>query len=533
MPSNPDFRQWRNRSLAVTRKLLFPLALICLFSLGGAPSAATLPPYGANLFQGNFVRNRADAVLLPGDQVVLRLWGGNFTVDDTFRVGPDGHVDLPEIGSLPVSGLDHGQLEEALRSKLAAAGHSGVQVYAAALNARPVAIFVTGGVVRPGLYTGAPGDPVLSFLDRAGGIDSERGSYRDIRLIRKGESVSTFDLYPFVRQGALPSVRLQDGDTLFVSDKGPCVTATGAVRNAARFEFLKDRFTGAVLAELAEPTAQASHIALTGTRNNRPYSTYLPRKELGSLHLEDGDQIQFIADTTSSTILVEVQGAVMGASRFPVRRGARLQEIRNFIAVDPDRASLQDIYIKRLSVAARQKKAITESLRRLEETVLTASSASSEEAQIRSREAEMVAKFVERAKAAEPEGVVVLDRSGASDITLEHGDIIVIPPKSDVVLVSGEVMVPQAMLWGEEKKLEDYVQGAGGYGNRADPERILILHQNGAVSQNSGDIRPGDQILILPKVESKSMQAVKDISQVLMQVAVSTRALIGLPSLLY
>ena len=264
-----------------------------------------------------------------------------------------------------------------------------------------------------------------------------------------------------------------------------------------------------------------------------PLCTYLPRKELGSLHLEDGDQIQFIADTTSSTILVEVQGAVMGASRFPVRRGARLQEIRNFIAVDPDRASLQDIYIKRLSVAARQKKAITESLRRLEETVLTASSASSEEAQIRSREAEMVAKFVERAKAAEPEGVVVLDRSGASDITLEHGDIIVIPPKSDVVLVSGEVMVPQAMLWGEEKKLEDYVQGAGGYGNRADPERILILHQNGAVSQNSGDIRPGDQILILPKVESKSMQAVKDISQVLMQVAVSTRALIGLPSLLY
>ena len=59
---------------------------------------------------------------------------------------------------------------------------------------------------------------------------------------------------------------------------------------------------------------------------------------------------------------------------------------------------------------------------------------------------EMVAKFVERAKAAEPEGVVVLNRSGASDITLEHSDTIVIPSKSDVVLVSKEVMVPQAML---------------------------------------------------------------------------------------
>lgn len=38
-------------------------------------------------------------------------------------------------------------------------------------------------------------------------------------------------------------------------------------------------------------------------------------------------------------------------------------------------------------------------------------------------------------------------------------------------------------------------------------------------------------ILVLPKVESKNMQAVKDISQVLMQVAVSTGAVLGLPFL--
>ena len=37
--------------------------------------------------------------------------------------------------------------------------------------------------------------------------------------------------------------------------------------------------------------------------------------------------------------------------------------------------------------------------------------------------------------------------------------------------------------------------------------------------------------MILPKVESKSMQAVKDISQVIMQVVVSARMLLGMPSL--
>lgn len=55
------------------------------------------------------------------------------------------------------------------------------------------------------------------------------------------------------------------------------------------------------------------------------------------------------------------------------------------------------------------------------------------------------------------------------------------------------------------------------------------MRQNGPVSRNEEAIRAGDQILALPRVESKNIQAVKDISQVLMQVAVSTGAVLGLP----
>ena len=203
-----------------------------------------------------------------------------------------------------------------------------------------------------------------------------------------------------------------------------------------------------------------------------------------------------------------------------------------FIAVEPERANLDAMYIKRKTVAVRQKKAIADSLRRLEETALTASSASTDEAQIRAKEAEMVSKFVERAKAVEPEGVVVLEGGpDKADLSLEEGDIIVIPTKSDVVLVSGEVMVPQAMLWAKKKDSDDYIKSAGGLTNRADSDKILVMHQNGSVTQGGSHISAGDQLLVLPKVESKSMQAVKDISQVLMQVAISARVLLGLPSL--
>jgi len=48
------------------------------------------------------------------------------------------------------------------------------------------------------------------------------------------------------------------------------------------------------------------------------------------------------------------------------------------------------------------------------------------------------------------------------------------------------------------------------------------VHANGLVEfKGQGSVQPGDQILILPKVDSKTMQAVKDITQIIYQIAVA------------
>lgn len=529
-----------NRCKSMQNTKYFRISLVAALWLCWAQVAvagADNVPFGSNLFQGNFSTKTADAaqgnhgVLGAGDRIVLRLWGG-ISFDDTVTVDADGSITVPQVGTFSVVGLSADKVTEALRSKLAASSASAeaVQVYVAPLDARPVTVFVTGGVLKPGSYTGTPTDSVLSFLDKAGGIHPQRGSYRHIRLMRGGQEVGSYDLYPFLRKGTLPATRMQEGDTLVVGEKGPSVQATGAVRNPALFEFRKQEATGTALLELADPESRASHVTIKGTRQNAPYTTYIPLKDFRSLKLVDGDSVQFMADASGNTMMIEVQGAVRGASRFPVRRGAKLSDVQNYIAVEPGRAQIDAIYIKRKSVAARQKKALADSLRRLEEASFTATSGSTEEAQIRSKEAEMLAKFVERAKSVEPEGVVVLDKGGSSsDLALEDGDIIVIPEKSDVVVVSGEVMVPQATVWNKDKDISDYVKSAGGYSTRADKNSALIMRQNGSVARNTDDIYPGDQILVLPKVESKSMQAVKDIAQVLFQVAVSSRMVLGLP----
>ena len=514
----------------MSKQFFLACLLILLFASPGMLCA--VEPYGAGLFQGNFAGSGAGSVVRPGDRVLVRLWGGEMAVDDTFTVDSQGRIVLPELGAVPVGGLAREKLAEALRSKLNVGGRGDTRMYVSFPDAGDVSVLVTGRVAKPGRYGGQASDPLLSFLDKAGGIDPESGSYRDIRLMRQGTVIAVADLYPFARRGELAPVRLQDGDTLVVPDRGPVITATGTVRTPARFEFRKGEATGGALMDLAEPEPRTSHVAITGTRDGAPYNTYLPVGDLRGMFLEDGDQLQFMADATGGTIMVEVQGAVRGSSRFPVRRGASLGDVRHFIAVDPEQADLRSMHIKRRSVARSQKKAIADSLRRLEESAMTASSESSEESQIRAREAEMIAKFVERAGAVEPEGVVVLDNGPDSGrLVLEDGDVIVIPARTDVVLVSGEVMAPKAMLWSKDKTLDDYVRGAGGYSSRADTDHVLVTRPNGAVSRGTGDIGRGDHILVLPRVQSKNMQAVKDISQVLMQVAVSTGTVLGLPFL--
>lgn len=52
-------------------------------------------------------------------------------------------------------------------------------------------------------------------------------------------------------------------------------------------------------------------------------------------------------------------------------------------------------------------------------------------------------------------------------------------------------------------------------------ERIAVVHVNGMVSFNSDQkIKPGDQVLVLPYIDSKNMQLAKDITQIVYQISV-------------
>lgn len=112
---------------------------------------------------------------------------------------------------------------------------------------------------------------------------------------------------------------------------------------------------------------------------------------------------------------------------------------------------------------------------------------------------------------------------------LEQGDVIVIPNKTDLIQISGEVLIPQAVVFNPNANIDDYVAWAGGFADRADDERIAVVKANGLVIFNGNtSIEKGDEILVLPKVDVKTMQSVKDITQIIYQVAVAAKVALDL-----
>ena len=491
------------------------------------------PPYGANLFDGKANMGGSTGVnptylIVIGDRIQIKIWGA-LQADQTVVVDPKGNIFIPEVGPVQVAGVPSSELQVVVTNAVKQVYFDNVEVYASLLSVNNITIFVTGAVRHPGQYSGLSNDSPLSFLQKAGGVDATRGSYRKINIVRDNSIVETVDLYAFLEGGYLPAHRFQDGDTIVVNPQGETVSVQGVTRSPFQFEFLNNP-NGQEISQYARPRSNVTHVAVKGSRPTGPFSTYIPYNEFLTYQFSDGDEIRFEADAQIQSIDITIEGSHQGPSFYSFKRDATLQEALDYIPVDVREADVQSIYIKRKSVAQQQQRMLDDALKRLEQSVLTAPASSDGEASIRAKEAEMVRQFVQQAKTTKAEGIIVVSETGkAANIRLEDSDVIVIPRKTDVVAIGGEVVMPQTVVYMQEAVLGDYLLKAGGLTERADAKRIIIMKPNGSVHMNPKiPIKAGDQIMVMPKVDAKNMQFTKDITQIIYQIAVAAKVATGL-----
>lgn len=496
--------------------------------------ASQVQPFGANLFTGGFRGARASGLnstyrILPGDRVTIRAWGA-MELNSVLPVDAQGNIFVPSVGPVTVLGATGQELDGRVKAAISEVFTDNVSVYTNLQGVQPVAVFVTGYVNGPGRYAGSPGDSLLFYLDQAAGVAQATGSFRNIRVLRGSETIAEADLYDFLLSGNLPRPQFEDGDTIVVGPRGPVVTVTGDVAQAFHYELETAALSGAALLQLAELSPGVSHALVRGVRAEGPFSRYLPLDGFRDDQVQAGDEVFFSADRRHDSIVVQIEGSFKGPSRFAVPKGATLMELLNGIPVDPGMAEVGSISIRRESIALRQRQSLDDSLRRLETTYLGASSATAEEAQIRAVEAELIQDFVRRARQIEPSGRMVIANDGQlADIRLQDGDIITIPERSDALLIAGEVLIPQAMVYTPNRSAVEYIQRAGGFTERADRGRILVVRQNGEVVPARGlTLRPGDEILVLPEAPVKNLQLAATIAQIIYQLAIATSVAINI-----
>lgn len=499
--------------------------------------------FGAQLFTGAFAREGAtqfnpDYVVASGDRLQVRLWGA-FEFESLLVVDPKGNIFLPHVGPVTVRGVRNQDLQKTLEVAVRRVFRTNVFSYASLAAAQPVRVFVSGFVYRPGLYHGTSMDSLLHYLDQAGGIDPERGSFLQVQVKRGTEVRASVNLYDFLLRGVMPLVQLADGDVIFVAPRQATVKVSGLVDNAKRFEFGSKGLSVAELIRLAKPRAQATHVRVirnTGTIRNVEYYALAGAMNVA---LRSGDELEFTADKKPGTITVRVEGEHLSPQEYVLPYGARYGTLIKEIKFS-ERSDVASMQLFRASVRERQKLMLQTALKSLESSVLTARSGTSDEARLRKEEADLILQWVERAKKIEPSGqVLIAEATHRDQLLLENGDILRVPTKDGIVLISGEVLFPNAIAYDESLAVSDYVKRAGGYAQNADTSRIVIAHRDGsftemvpgsrAFSKASADvIRAGDEILVLPKIDVKSRQIAKDMTQILYQIAVSAKVVLGL-----
>lgn len=495
-----------------------------------AAEAPTGPqPFGANLFTGSYAAQREDGInrdysILPGDRVMVNAWGA-VTINDVFAVDTQGNIFLPAVGPVHLAGVRNDLLTTTVQAAIRRAYRGTFGVYTNLLTASPVAVFVTGGVPRPGRYAGIPGDSVLFFLDQAGGVDASTGSYRRVRVIREGAAVAEVDLYDFLLTGTIAAHQFQDGDTILVGRRGPTVEVRRPGVDPILVELdPSEETTGAQVLAVLSGGARTNGVTLRGRRGERSTANTIEVDAFATTHLEDGDRLAFREDLAPDHLLIHLEGEFQGPAELVVRRGARLLDVLNHIPVDPELANTAGIHIRRERIRREQRRALHESLDRLERATMLAMSDTASESEIRVREAELVRQFAQRARTIEPLGRMVATSGGRQiNILLQDDDVVVIPPRTNVVRVVGEVNVPHAVQYRPDLTVEQYVMMAGGYGVRANTHQVLVMRADAEIVVGGGHlvIHPGDEILVPPAVDDKWAQNGIDLVQVIYQIAVA------------
>ncbi|UZQ55470.1 SLBB domain-containing protein [Trichothermofontia sichuanensis B231] len=189
-----------------------------------SPAAPAVPPVLPGETQ-RLPQGAEDYTLGPGDRVFVDI----FNVPEyskSYLILPDGTLNLPRIGQIPVTGLTLQALGDIVTAKYSRFFRQPLTTIVLE-QARPLRVAISGEVNRPGTYKfeaaaggGVPLVTITELIQQSGGI-TQRADLRQIEvrrpLLNDLEQVISVNLWELLQSSNLnQDISLRDGDMIRV-----------------------------------------------------------------------------------------------------------------------------------------------------------------------------------------------------------------------------------------------------------------------------------------------------------------------------
>jgi len=448
---------------------------------------------------------------------------------------------------------------------------------------------VEGNVQRPGKYEWKQGLTVSSLVpDEKFFLPDTFLDYALItRLVgpeRRKEVVPVNLRKIIVERDAAADVVLQPMDTLTVYNTSSfqekmTATVEGEVRNPGTYEI----FSGTKVSDLIKVAGDLARNAsleeaeiarLTEDRKNTTILKINLRLALSgdstqNLLIRDQDQLMVrpMPDLQEARYIT-LKGEVRSPGVYAARNGERLSSILQRAGGFTKDAFLRGAIFTRVSVQKRQQELIDRAVEQLEQDVARSSmreaavAIDKEATETQKQTLEARKLLLAKLRTVQAQGRIIIRLSerdklegtesdkleGAeSDIVIEPGDQLVVPRSPQVVNVLGRVYNPTAIVYNQANSTTGYyLRKVGGPTEDADRDRIFVVQADGSVltkaTMNQGLWMTGDSGLMSAKLEagdaivvpeklmfSTVMKDVKDITQIMMQLAVTLGIFLAIP----
>lgn len=176
----------------------------------------------AELGQASYTIARPTSYALrPADQISVIVFREPDLSLEQVRIGVEGNVSLPMIGSIPAAGMTAKQFEQDVTRRLAAAGLKSPVVSVNVTDYASHLVTVEGAVDKPGVYAFQPGARLSTAIALAAGPkrvakDSQLAVFRETA---EGIMVAKFD-YAQISQGTMLDPVLEPGDRVVMGTDG-------------------------------------------------------------------------------------------------------------------------------------------------------------------------------------------------------------------------------------------------------------------------------------------------------------------------